>query len=528
MSSAPSGLGRSLLTLKPSSPNRWTSGPAIVAYIAIALFAAHMLTASRYGLLMDELYFLACSEHLAWGFIDHPPLIALIAYIARHLFGESMLGLHILPSLAAAGLVWVVGCITRELGGGRFAQATSALAVALTPAYLLFLCSLTIMAFEPLVWAGCAYLFIKALRNGRFKDWILFGVLVGFGLELKYTLAIFAFSLFAGLLLSPSRWELRNWRPWAASGIALLILSPNLLWEYVHDFPFYKWQQHIRTLPGSERFDYSLATFFSKQAMFMLPAILLVLAGLWYFLASPIGKRFRYFGFAALIVTAICSRTGKPHYSLAIYSVLIAGGAILLEHRTDPTNLRWLRSVYTLVAVALGLVLAPCFLPVLPIERYVDYEHSLHLPLPIRMEDYEVQSEIPENFAWEFGWKEMVAGVAQTYNLLSDEEKKKVGILGGSYGEAGSVDLLGKKYGLPKAACTQLSYHDFGPTNLNQEVIIFIGPSPEDLARLCDSVQPGAYLANPYGYDGQRGPIINVCRGLHFDLVKHWREIQTY
>src|SRR5688500_14143889 len=105
------------------SSKRWTSGPAIVLYVAAVKLLLHLLTASRYGIFRDELYYLACAEHLDWGYVDQPPLIAVIAFIVRRLFGESLLGLRLLPALPGAALVWLTGKITREMGGGRFAQA---------------------------------------------------------------------------------------------------------------------------------------------------------------------------------------------------------------------------------------------------------------------------------------------------------------------------------------------------------------------------------------------------------------------
>src|SRR5215510_6717442 len=129
-----------------------SSGFAIVLYIAAAKLAFHLVTAGRYGIFRDELYYLACAEHLDWGYVDQPPLIALIAWLARHLFGESLLGLRLLPALAGASLVVLTGKITQEFGGGRFAQTLAALAVGAAPIYLLMHHWLTMNAFEPLIW----------------------------------------------------------------------------------------------------------------------------------------------------------------------------------------------------------------------------------------------------------------------------------------------------------------------------------------------------------------------------------------
>ena len=118
--------------------SKWTSGPAIVLYLAAAKLLLHLVTAGRYGIFRDELYYLACAEHLDWGYVDQPPAIALIAWLARHVFGSSLIGLRLLPAIAGAALVWLTGKLAREMGGGRFAQALAALATLAAAIYLLF------------------------------------------------------------------------------------------------------------------------------------------------------------------------------------------------------------------------------------------------------------------------------------------------------------------------------------------------------------------------------------------------------
>src|SRR5947209_6728738 len=109
--------------------SRFTSGPALVLYLAAAKLLLHLLTASRYGIFRDEMYYLACSEHLAWGYVDHPPATVFIAWLIRHILGESLFAIRLLPALAGAALVWLTGKLAREMGGGRFAQALAALAI---------------------------------------------------------------------------------------------------------------------------------------------------------------------------------------------------------------------------------------------------------------------------------------------------------------------------------------------------------------------------------------------------------------
>jgi hypothetical protein len=511
--------------LDDKKSKRWTSGPAIVLYIAIIKLIVQLLTASKYGFFVDELYLLGCSEHLDWGYIDQPPLTVLIIFFARHVLGESLLALRFIPALAGALLVWVTGSITREIGGGKFAQASAALAVLVSPAYLSAHHHLCMPAFEPVLWAGCAYFAVRSIRRGAPDNWIWAGVIAGLGLENKYTIAVFLFGLVVGLLFTSARKCLLCRQFWAGSAIALLLFAPNLSWQIYHFFPFLEWQKAIRAGSGVQTFHYSLSNFLIAQVEGTLPALILWIAGIWFFLFSTAGKRLRFLGLSMLVVFVICYASGKHYYTGPIFAIAYTGGAVAFEQFTA-LQWRWLRSVFVLIAVAAGAILAPCSIPILPVEQLIPYERTFGLPR-LEGEFYEKQTEIPE-FAWEFGWDEMVAAVARVYNTLPPEEKSKTGIFASSYGSAGAIDLLGKKYGLPKAICGQLAYHDFGPRNYTGEVLILIGPHPDYLAHICHSVQPGATLENRYGYEGQRGPIINVCRGLIFDLQQNWPAFKHY
>src|SRR6478736_3224655 len=158
----------------------------IVLLIAACKLVVHLYAGHRYGYLGDELYYLACSEHLAWGYVDQPPLIAFVAWFSRHVFGNSLLGLRLLPAIAGAVLVWLTGRLTRELGGGRFAQALAALAVLAVPIFLVFHHWLTMNAFEPLIWLAAAWCVVRAINTSDAKYWFWFGMLMGVGLETKY------------------------------------------------------------------------------------------------------------------------------------------------------------------------------------------------------------------------------------------------------------------------------------------------------------------------------------------------------
>jgi hypothetical protein len=130
----------------------WVAGGrGIVFVLACASCLLHFLFSGRYGYFRDELYFAACGEHLAWGYVDQAPLIALIARVSRLLLGDSLFALRFFPALASGATVILGGAIARELDGRRFAQSLAALAVLAAPIYLTFGNLLTMNAFEPLL-----------------------------------------------------------------------------------------------------------------------------------------------------------------------------------------------------------------------------------------------------------------------------------------------------------------------------------------------------------------------------------------
>ena len=174
----------------------------VVVWIAAVKMVLHFYAGHNYGYFVDELYYLACGRHLAWGYVDQPPLIALAAAITRVLFGESLQAIRFLPAVAGGALVLLTGLIARELGGRRFAQGIAALAVLVAPGFLATDNLFSMNAFEPLFWMGCAYIVIRIVRTGNQKLWLWFGLVAGIGLENKHSMLIFGFGIVVGLVFT--------------------------------------------------------------------------------------------------------------------------------------------------------------------------------------------------------------------------------------------------------------------------------------------------------------------------------------
>ncbi|MGA8386111.1 MAG: glycosyltransferase family 39 protein, partial [Candidatus Cybelea sp.] len=201
----------------------------IAAGLLAAALLLHGATAWRYGYFRDELYFIACSKHLAWGYVDQPPLVAVAAWLAAPA-GYQLVALRVLPILAAGGTVYLAVRLTKELGGGSFAQMLAGIATLLMPAYLLLGNTLTTTSFEPFFWTLAIYLTIRLVRaqvTARPRLWLALALTLAFGAYAKYSIVLLVGSLVAGLLLTKERGKLLTPYTLFAAGLTLLLLAPN-------------------------------------------------------------------------------------------------------------------------------------------------------------------------------------------------------------------------------------------------------------------------------------------------------------
>ncbi|HEY8835580.1 MAG TPA: glycosyltransferase family 39 protein, partial [Chthoniobacterales bacterium] len=497
---------------------------SIVLLLAAADLVFHLLIANRYGIFRDELYYLACSEHLGAGYVDQPPLIAFVAWIARHLFGESLLGLRFLPALAGAATVWLTGKLARELGGGVFAQALAALAVIAAPIFLLMHHWLTMNAFEPLIWIACAWCVVRAIERSKPRYWLWFGVLIGVGMENKYSTAFFAFAVVGALLLTPQRRFLANRWIWIGAAGSLLIFLPNLIWLVRHDFPFLELMHNIRnTHRDVVR---GPIAFIADQAKLMNPILFPLWAGglVWLFLSRE-GSRFRILGWIyLLLLVAFIVLKGKNYYLAAAYPMLFAAGGVAFENLSR-LRMSWSRPVYVGLIVVVTCMLAPLSVPVLSAENYLPYQKALGFEPP--KAENQPTGPLPQHFADEFGWEEMAREVGRVYNSLPSEQRAKTAIFANSYGQAGAIDFFGKKYGLPKAISNHQSYWLWGPRDYTGESVIVLGSDGRGDREHFASVEVAGKTYHPYSRRDEHFDIF-LCRDLNASLQALWPRMKKF
>lgn len=509
------------------SSSRFASGPAIVLYIAGAKLLLHLVTAGRYGIFRDEMYYLACSHHMAWGYVDHPPFTVFMAWLTRHVFGESPLGIRLLPAIAGAALVWITGKLAREMGGGRFAQALAALAVVVVPVYLVGQAWLTDNAVEPLTWMACAWLVVRAINTEDGRYWFWFGVLSGVGFENKYSIAFLLLGLLIGVLLTPHRRFLRNKYLWLGVLACALISLPNLLWEIRNHFPFLELIHNIRM--GNRDIARGPIAFIADQALIMHPVLFPLWAGglIWLFFGRE-GRRYRVLGWTFVVVLAMLIALGaKNYYATPIYPMLFAAGAIALERLMHTRRIfKWGGVAYAALVIVAGAVLAPYASPILSPENTIRYGNWLHLEGAGAFERQQ-NGPLPQWFADEFGWEEMVQKVAGVYHSLPPDQQAKTAIFSNGWGEAAAVDFYGPKYGLPPAISNHNQYWLWGPRNYTGEIMIILRSRDERRSGHFASVEDMGAVEHPYSRRDEWFHIW-LCRGPKFNLQQVWPRLKHY
>ena len=499
------------------------TGAVIVWLIACARLALYLYVGGRYGYFIDELYFIACSNHLAWGYVDIAPLVALVVKISRLLFGDSTQSIRLFAALAGAASILLTGRLARELGGGRFAQGLAALSLFLAPVVLSVSNYISMNALELPIWLGCVLLIVRIVRTGNQKLWLWVGLLAGIGLNNKYSMAFLGAGIAGGLLLTAERrMFLKPWI-WLAGLLAFLFAVPNLVWNIQNQFPFLQMMANrTANVPY-----HSLASFFVRQVVLLSPVSLPVwLCGLGWYLFDREGKRYRTIGCAFLIVAAIMLLPAtKPYYMLPAYPMLLAAGAVQMESWFSRRGLRWLKPAYVVTLMASGLVALPFGLPVLSPATCAHYAEALHVaPPPMKQAG---NGPLPAFFANQLGWEEMTRAVASAWWHLPREGRSSTAILARDFGEAGAIDLLGRKYGLPGAISGHQNYYLWGPREYTGESVLAIGFPQQQLAFWFDSVEPVGMVWHPYSMASERF-IIYHCRSPKQPMAALWPAMKIW
>ena len=450
------------------------------------MLLVHLLTWQGYGWFRDELYYVVCARHLAWGYVDHPPLSIAILRVVIGVFGSSLHVIRTVPTLASAVTVLLVGLITRELGGGRFASIVAMTAATAAPEALAIDFFYSMNAFDALVWPAIVLALLIALRTGRTRSWVWLGVWLGAGLLNKVSVLWLGGGIAAGLILTPFRVAIGRRGVWVAAAIALLVFAPYVVWQVQHGWPTLEF---MRNASGGKMAGRSVLAFSMAVVIDEGPVVaLLGLVGLAAAFTGWMDRRARVLAWAWMVVFALLAVNGtsRTGYLTPAWSWTFALGGLALEHAIASRRVA-LRTAVVAVIGLFGIIALPMALPVLPTDVYVHYAAILG-QRPSTEEKKDV-GRLPQFLADMNGWDSIVATVDAAWHKLPTSEQSRAVFFGTNYGEAGAIDVLGRPQGLPPAVATHNNYFFWGPPGDDIDAIVIMSQNPAVWSRSFDHVE---------------------------------------
>jgi hypothetical protein len=435
-----------------------------------------ILQSNYYEPQRDEFLYLSEAHHMAWGYMSVPPLLSVFGWITN-LFGESMFWLRFWPSLFGAFTFFIVGKIIISFGGRWLAIFLGFIPFvfgAYLSAHFLFQPGFLDIFF----WTMIAYSILRFIQTQKNVWLYVFGISAGLGMLSKYSVAFFIISILTGLLITRNRKTFLNKHLYFSALIAFFIFLPNLLWQYNYHFPIIV---HMKELHQFQLQYVEPSGFLSDQILMNLPGIFIWIAGLYFLIFKEEGK-YRIFAWAFLfLILILLYFQGKGYYSLGVYPILFAFGAIHLERFAINHSKVW-KYVFIIIPCALGIRILPIGFPMWEPARLTAYYEARHLDKfgLYKWEDLKLHT-IPQDFADMQGWKEMTEKTAKAYHSLGADEKKHTIIFADNYGQAGAINYYGKNYDLPKAYSDNASFLYWIPDSLHLENIVLITDDKEEM-----------------------------------------------
>ena len=469
---------------------------------AAIVLALHLATNGTLGFHTDELYYLDAGRHPAFGYVDFPPVVPLLAHLETSILGISPWTLRVLPTLVGAYMVVLSGLYVRRLGGSLVLQGLGLLIAVTAPYFLGSNWVYQTVTFDQATWMTALYWFLCVVIDQRPRQWIYLGVSLGVGLEVKYTILALIASIGIGVLVTPAlRAQLRTRYPSIAAGIGLLIWLPNLAWQVAEGFPTLT---YIASHSGGGPLGNLLLI--TVYLFFLLP---IWIAGLASLLRDSL---LRPIGIACVLPLVLFLFVGKIYYAVGTVPIAIAAGLLALSRVRRPRLRRGLEIASAVAAVLQLVTFLQLTLPITPPQRI----HAAHL---------DDQNEL---FADSVGWDDIAGQVQAIYQRLPSGQRESTVIVSAYYGVPGALWIYGNPSELPAVVSPQLSDWYWLPAKLTASYALMIDYRPSDVSWMCSSATLVALLTVPYGVKGlEQGAPVTLCV-LKAPIASDWGRLRNF
>ena len=468
---------------------------AFIIAFSLFTFLFHLLTSFNYGLHRDEYLFLSFANHLDWGYFSVPPLIGIFSKLIYVFFNASVFGVRFFPALTGALTVMFIGLITKRMGGKVFAIVLASLSYILSMAFLRVNTLFQPVTFEQFFWILAIYFIVRLITDNNPKEWLWFGLVMGIAILNKYLIGLYAVCLVLALLMLPQRKLLFSRYFLICLGIGLVIIFPNLVWQYNHNFPIVS---HMGELNRNQLVNVKLSEFLLIQLGMNSPGVIVWVSGLIGLLFVKQMRPLRYLGLTYILgMLALILLRGKGYYSLGLYLPLFAIGGLYIE--TYWKSKAWR---YGLVAfmILLALPMIPYGIPVLPfpqLEQYAKVTGPYIGNLPLIWEDGKVHP-IPQDFADMTGWDEVGNLAVKGYLSLDEDTKKHCILFGDNYGQAGSILYAARNLNIPEPVSFSDNFRFWAPDSAWFTVLIKVDDNIDDEKKLFHRIDTIGTIHNKY------------------------------
>ena len=472
----------------------------------VCLIVIHLATNGVLGFHIDELYYLASGRHPAFGYVDFPPIVPLLGRLETAVLGVTPWTLRLLPALLGGVSVILCGAYVRKLGGSLGLQALALLA-GITEPLILGTWLFQTVIFDQVAWMLSIYWFLSIVIDRKPRMWVLLGITLGIGLEIKYLILPLILGIGIATLLTPSlRQDLRTKYPWIGGALMLVMWAPNVVWQIANGFPTVAYISNHQGVIQSGGGVVNFVVYFLVLLFLLTP---LWVAGFITLFRTP---SFRPIGIACATPMVVYLFVGKYYYPGPTIPIVMAAGLIALSHARRP-RLRSALAIAVVVASLLDFVaLLKITVPTTPADRL----HATGLDT----QDSDLASTV--------GWPQITSQLTAIYQALPASERASTVIVSSDYGVAGALQIFGNPKLLPASFSPQLSDWYWLPSNLAATDVLMVGYEPSNVAWMCTSARVDGHLTVPYQVVNlESGAPVTFCT-LKAPLPELWGRLKDF
>jgi hypothetical protein len=493
----------------------------IVGVIALLNIFIHIWFYDSLEYMRDELLYFAAGNHPALGYPTTPPLIPWLSFLLQHTIGYSLFAVRFVPALGSGILVMLSAALARELGGKDYAQILSASGVLIAPFALRTFTMYQPVFIDLIFWTTMLLLVLRFVNREEPKYLVYIGIIAGLAMLNKYLIALLLVTILIAAAFTQQRRIFRQKAFYIGLMLGALIFLPNLIWQIQNGFPVF---HHLSELNRHQLVHVNRYLFLADQFIMPGPVIWLILAGLVFMLMHRDMRRYRFIGITAVaVIAALCLLRGKSYYTIGLFPMLLAAGAVYMERIIRNNRIRY----------GLIILITVLTIPTLPLSiavyktdglvayfQYLEEHYGLHIGR--RFEDGAIHS-LPQDYADMLGWEELTAVTSKAWQQIPD--KPAAFIFADNYGQAGAISIIGKKYDLPEPVSFHDAYRNWVPASFDPDIEYFIYINDElgdDVAALFAQVDTVGSITNPHARE--YGTTVYQCSQPLSSFNTFWKE----